>query len=90
MCRELACRDHTTPRLSEVPHSESESGGGQGQIRRLAVEHVRGKLAVGDEVSAVRMEYPWLEPEVIQACLVETRRLIGHERLEQFPSSTTS
>ena len=58
--------------------------------RRLAVEHVLGMLAAGDEASAILKEYPWLEPEDIRACLVYARRLVGHERWEPFPSSAAS
>ncbi len=50
--------------------------------RRLAVEHVLGMLAAGDDASKVLAGYPWLEPEDIQACLVYARRLVGHERVE--------
>lgn len=50
--------------------------------RRLAVEHVLGMLAAGDSPQVLLEEYPWLEPEDIQACLVYARRLVGHERVE--------
>ncbi len=50
--------------------------------RRLAVEHVLGMLAAGDSSQVLLEEYPWLEPEDIQACLVYARRLVGHERVE--------
>ncbi len=50
--------------------------------RRLAVEHVLGMLAAGDSPETIRVGYPWLEPEDIQACLVYARRLVGHERVE--------
>jgi uncharacterized protein (DUF433 family) len=33
-------------------------------------------------------EYPWLEREDVQACLVYARRLVGHERIE--PSITSA
>jgi uncharacterized protein (DUF433 family) len=54
--------------------------------RRLAVEHVLGMLATGDTPDILLQGYPWLEPEDIQACLVYARRLVGHERIEPFPS----
>jgi uncharacterized protein (DUF433 family) len=38
--------------------------------RRLAVEHVLGMLAAGDDVETILAGYDWLEPEDIQACLV--------------------
>ncbi len=50
--------------------------------RRLAVEHVLGMLAAGDDVETLLEGYPWLEREDIQACLVYARRLLGHERVE--------
>ena len=50
--------------------------------RRLAVEHVLGMLAAGDTPQTLLEGYPWLEPEDIQACLVYTRRMVGHERIE--------
>ena len=50
--------------------------------RRLAVEHVLGMLAAGDDPPTILEGYPWLEPEDIRACLVYARRVVGHERVE--------
>ena len=50
--------------------------------RRLAVEHVLGMLAAGDNLETILAGYPWLEPGDIQACLIYARRLVGHERVE--------
>lgn len=50
--------------------------------RRMAVEHILGMLAAGDTAETLLEEYPWLEAEDIQACLVYARRLVGHERVE--------
>ena len=50
--------------------------------RRLAVEQVLGMLAAGDTPELLLQGYPWLEFEDIQACLVDARRLVGHERIE--------
>lgn len=50
--------------------------------RRLAVEHVLGMLAAGDDFETLFEGYPWLEREDILACLVYARRLIEHERVE--------
>lgn len=50
--------------------------------RRLAVEHVLGMLAAGDEVSTILEGYPWLEREDVLACLAYAHRLVGHERVE--------
>lgn len=37
---------------------------------RIAVEHVLGMLAAGDTPERILQEYPFLEPEDIQACLL--------------------
>ena len=50
--------------------------------RRLAVEHVLGMLAAGDTFDDLLREYPWLERDDVQACLVYAKRLVGHERVE--------
>ena len=52
--------------------------------RRLAVEHVLGMLAAGDDADTILEGYPWLEREDIQACLVYAHRLVEHERVEPF------
>lgn len=44
--------------------------------RRLAVEHILGMLAAGDTTETLLADYPWLEAEDIQACLVYARRLV--------------
>ena len=36
----------------------------------MAVEHVLGMLAAGDTAETLLKEYPWLEAEDIQACLL--------------------
>lgn len=60
--------------------------GGKPIIRghRLAVEHVLGMLAAGDDSQTILNGCPWLDPEDIQACLLYARRLVGHERVEPF------
>ncbi|MDE0221257.1 MAG: DUF433 domain-containing protein [Spirochaetaceae bacterium] len=50
--------------------------------RRLAVEHVLGMLAAGDDHPTILQGYPWLEPEDILACLAYARRVVGRERVE--------
>ena len=45
--------------------------------RRLAVEHVLGMLAAGDDLETILQGYPWLEREDILACLAYARRLSG-------------
>ncbi len=58
--------------------------------RRLAVEHVLGMLAAGDSPEDILAAYPWLEPEDVRACLAYARRIVGHERVEPFPTETAS
>jgi uncharacterized protein (DUF433 family) len=58
--------------------------------RRLAVEHVLGMLAAGDTQQTLLQSYPWLEPEDIKACLVYARRVVGHERVEPWPTNSAS
>jgi uncharacterized protein (DUF433 family) len=58
--------------------------------RRLAVEHVLGMLAAGDTNEILLREFPWLEPEDIQACLVYARRLVGHETIEPLIVSNST
>jgi uncharacterized protein (DUF433 family) len=50
--------------------------------RRLAVEHVLGMLAAGDDIEAILDAYPWLEEADIRACLVYARRQVSQERIE--------
>jgi uncharacterized protein (DUF433 family) len=46
--------------------------GGKPIIRglRMAVEHILAMLAAGDTPEKLLQEYPFLEPEDIQACLL--------------------
>ena len=50
--------------------------------RRLAVEHVLGMLAAGDDIQSILEGYPWLDREDILACLTYAHRVIAHERVE--------
>ena len=56
--------------------------------RRLAVEHVLGMLAAGDDIETILAGYAWLEREDVLACLVYARRLVGHERVEPVLAPT--
>jgi len=58
--------------------------------RRLAVEHVLGMLAAGDEPTDILKAYAWLEPDDIRACLVYARRHVGHERIELLPAEVAT
>ena len=42
--------------------------------RRMAVEHILGMLAAGDTAQVILEEYPFLEPEDIQACMLYAYR----------------
>jgi uncharacterized protein (DUF433 family) len=49
--------------------------------RRLAVEHVLGMLAAGDDASTILEGYPWMVVEDIQACLLFARKVVANERV---------
>ena len=53
--------------------------GGKAIIRgqRLAVEHVLGMLAAGHSRQSILEDFPWLEPEDIQACLLYAARIVA-------------
>lgn len=57
--------------------------GGKPIIRglRMAVEHVLGMLAAGDAPETILKEYPFLEAEDIQACLVFAYRTVRGEHV---------
>jgi len=50
--------------------------------RRVAVEHVLGLLAAGHSQANILEDFPWMQPEDIQACLLYAARIIGQERIE--------
>ena len=50
--------------------------------RRLAVEHVLGMLATGQTSESILADFPWLEREDIQACLLYAKRSVGNEQIE--------
>lgn len=45
--------------------------------RRLAVEHILGMHAAGEDVDTILEGCPWLEREDVQACLAYARRLVA-------------
>jgi uncharacterized protein (DUF433 family) len=45
--------------------------------RRLAVEHVLGMLAAGDDIPTILEGYPWLEREDVLACIEYARQNWG-------------
>jgi uncharacterized protein (DUF433 family) len=66
--------------------------GGKPIVRghRLAVEHVLGMLAAGDNTADLLEAYPWLDPADIQACLLYARKVIAQERIEPLLLEATS
>jgi uncharacterized protein (DUF433 family) len=59
--------------------------GGKPIVRglRIAVEHVLGMLAAGDTPEKILQEYPFLEPEDIQACLLFAYRSMAGEQVHE-------
>ena len=59
--------------------------GGKPIIRdmRIAVEHVLGMFAAGNSAETVLREYPVLEPEDVQACLLFAHRAIAGEDVHE-------
>ena len=46
---------------------------------RIAVEHVLAMLAAGETAETILLEYEFLEPEDIQACIAYAHRLVAGE-----------
>ena len=71
------------PELLERITVRPEVLGGKPIIRdmRMAVEHVLGKLALGETPETIVEQYEFLEPEDIQACLLYAHRAIAAERV---------
>ena len=62
--------------------------GGKPIVRdlRISVEHVLGMLAAGETAQGILEEYPFLEPEDVQACMVYAHRsLAGKQEHERMP-----
>ena len=67
--------------------------GGKPIVRdmRIAVEHVLGMLAAGDTTETILREYPVLDPEDIQACLLFAHRPVAGEHVhDRAPVRQTS
>lgn len=62
----------TNPELLQRITVRADVFGGKPIIRdmRIAVEHVLGMLAAGETAETILQEYPFLEPDDIQACLL--------------------
>jgi uncharacterized protein (DUF433 family) len=65
--------------------------GGKPTIRglRMAVEHILGMLAAGETPEVILAEYPFLEPEDIQACLLFAYRALAGEQVHERVTSHT-
>jgi len=63
--------------------------GGKPIVRghRLAVEHVLGLLAAGETAESLLENYPWLEREDLQACLLYAHDHVANERVAVFPAA---
>ena len=59
--------------------------GGKPIIRgmRMAVEHIMGMLAAGDTTQVILEEYPFLELEDIQACILYAYRSMSGEYVHE-------
>ena len=73
----------TEPELLRRITVRSDVFGGKPIIRdmRIAVEHIMGMLAAGDTAETILQEYPVLEPEDIQACLLFAHRSLAGEHV---------
>lgn len=66
--------------------------GGKPIIRglRMAVEHVLGMLAAGETPETILREYPFLEKEDLQACLLFAHRSLRGEHVHERMPVTKS
>ena len=66
--------------------------GGKPIIRglRIAVEHVLGMLAAGETPEAILQEYPFLERDDLQACLLFAHRSLRGEHVHERMPLTKS
>ena len=75
----------TDTELLERITVRSDVFGGKPIIRdmRIAVEHVLGMLAAGETKESILREYPVLEDEDIQACLLFAHRSLAGEHVHE-------
>ena len=75
----------SSPDLLDRITVRSDVLGGKPIIRdmRIAVEHVLGMLAAGDSPETILAEFPILEDEDIQACLLFAHRSMAGERVHE-------
>lgn len=71
------------PQLLERIVVDPQIFGGKPIIRgmRIAVEHVLGMLAAGETAETISKEYPFLERDDIQACLLFAHRSFSGDRV---------
>jgi uncharacterized protein (DUF433 family) len=79
-------KDETGSLLARIT-TNPEIFGGKPIIRgqRLAVEHVLADLAAGETPQSILANFPFLQAEDIQACLLFAAREVGHSA--DLPSS---
>ncbi len=80
----MAAQENEETKLLERITVDPKILGGKPIVRgrRLAVEHVLGMLAAGDDADTILAGYSWLEKEDIRACLIYAHRVISHERVD--------
>jgi uncharacterized protein (DUF433 family) len=79
-------RDETLTRI----RTDAKTLAGKPTIRdtRVAVEHVLGMMADGATADEVLSNYPFLEPEDVQACVAYAWKLVSQEEIEPLRKST--
>jgi uncharacterized protein (DUF433 family) len=79
-------RDETLTRI----RTDAKTLAGKPTIRdtRVAVEHVLGMMADGATADEVLSNYPFLEPEDVQACVAYAWKLVSQEEIEPLRKPT--
>jgi uncharacterized protein (DUF433 family) len=79
-------RDETLTRI----RTDAKTLAGKPTIRdtRVAVEHVLGMMADGATADEILSNYPFLEPEDVQACVAYAWKLVSQEEIEPLRKST--
>jgi uncharacterized protein (DUF433 family) len=57
--------------------------------RRLAVEHILDLMAAGHTLEQILEDFPWLERQDIQACIIYAARMVGNETIEPILTEAT-
>jgi uncharacterized protein (DUF433 family) len=53
---------------------------------RLTVEHILKAIGRGLTLEQLKDDFPFLEPEDIQACIMDTTQLVENERVYALPN----